>query len=105
MDGFLFFQPVLLFSLMDRFFLYILFSGKLNRFYTGVTTLELEERLENHLLKKYRKLNFTQKADDWTIFHFLECDNFSLARKIELHIKRLKSIPPIIITPHICSPF
>ena len=76
---------------MNRFFVYILFSEKLNRFYTGVTTIELDERLENHLLKKYNKLNFTQKAEDWIIYHFLECDNFSLARKIELHIKRMKS--------------
>ena len=76
---------------MGRFFVYILFSKKLNKFYTGVTTLAIEERLENHLLKKYSKLNFTQKSEDWEMFHFLECADFSQARKIELHIKKMKS--------------
>ena len=72
-------------------FVYILFSQALQRFYTGITTLDVLERLENHINKKYGKLNFTQKADDWTLHFSLECESFSQARNIELHIKKMKS--------------
>jgi len=72
-------------------YVYILFSESLNRFYTGVTSLNLEERIQNHIEKKYGKLNFTQKANDWRLFHFIECENFQQARNIELHIKKMKS--------------
>ncbi|MEN2282583.1 GIY-YIG nuclease family protein [Algoriphagus sp. SE2] len=76
---------------MNNFFVYILFSESLNRFYTGLTTLKVEERLENHLHKKYAGSNFTQKANDWTLFHSIKCKSFSQARNIELHVKRMKS--------------
>jgi putative endonuclease len=76
---------------MDRFFVYILYSKSLDRFYTGLTTLSIEERIENHIQKKYGNLNFTQKAEDWEMFHFIQCNDFSQARKIEIHIKKMKS--------------
>ena len=76
---------------MDNFFVYILYSESLNRFYIGLTSLSVEERLENHISKKYSRLNFTQKASDWKQYHFIECDSLSQARNIELHIKRMKS--------------
>ncbi|MCH6235168.1 GIY-YIG nuclease family protein [Cognataquiflexum rubidum] len=76
---------------MDSFFVYILYSKSLGRFYTGLTTLSIEERLENHIHKKYGNLNFTQKAEDWEMFHFIQCNDFSQARKIEIHIKKMKS--------------
>jgi putative endonuclease len=70
---------------------YILYSKKLNRFYTGLTTLPLEERVNNHLKKKYDSKNFTQKADDWTIYISFELYNYSQGRKLELFIKKMKS--------------
>ena len=76
---------------MEKFFVYILYSQKLDRYYTGVTTLSVEERLENHIQKSYGKLNFTQKAEDWALFWSLECVSFNQARNIELHIKKMKS--------------
>ena len=76
---------------MEKSSVYILYSKKLDRFYTGVTTLHVEERLENHLQKRYGKLNFTQKAGDWTLFWSLECISFKQARNIELHLKKMKS--------------
>ncbi|MFD2200961.1 GIY-YIG nuclease family protein [Shivajiella indica] len=76
---------------MEKSIVYILYSTKLDRFYSGVTTLNVEERFENHIQKRYGKLNFTQKADDWTLFWSLECLTFKQARNIELHIKRMKS--------------
>jgi putative endonuclease len=76
---------------MEHFFVYILFSTQLDRFYTGLTTLSVEERIENHLNKKYGKLNFTQKANDWVLHHHISCGDFLQARKIENHIKKMKS--------------
>ncbi|PRY90766.1 GIY-YIG nuclease family protein [Mongoliibacter ruber] len=72
-------------------FVYILFSEKLNRFYSGITTLEVDQRIQNHINKVYGKFNFTQKADDWILFHFIECQDLPQARKIEIHIKKMKS--------------
>lgn len=76
---------------MERFFVYVLYSKTLRKSYTGITTLLVEERLENHLKKKYSKSNFTQKAMDWEVFWFLEGESFSQVRKIEIHIKKMKS--------------
>ncbi len=72
-------------------FVYILFSEKLNCFYTGATIQEINERLEKHLQKKYERLNYTQKANDWKLFYSIKCNDYSQARKIEMHIKSMKS--------------
>ncbi|MCH7396451.1 GIY-YIG nuclease family protein [Belliella sp. DSM 107340] len=57
-------------------FFYILHSDKLNRFYSGLTTITVQERLENHINKVYSKTNFTQKADDWTDFIAIPYQDF-----------------------------
>ncbi|WP_418884513.1 GIY-YIG nuclease family protein [Cognataquiflexum nitidum] len=57
---------------MDSFFVYILYLKSLGKFYTGVTTLSIEERNEKHIQKKYGNLNFIQKAEDWEMFHFIQ---------------------------------
>ena len=44
------------------FTVYILFSKKLNKYYTGFTSLSMEERLSYH---NYNNKGFTGKADDW----------------------------------------
>jgi putative endonuclease len=46
---------------------YILFSNKLNRYYTGFTTLSVDQRLENHLTNYYDN-KFTSKTKDWIVF-------------------------------------
>jgi putative endonuclease len=76
---------------MGKYFVYILHSVSLNRFYIGLTTLSVEKRLDNHIDKKYGKLNFTQKANDWELFFSIPCEGFSQARMIELQIKKMKS--------------
>ncbi|MFD2037464.1 GIY-YIG nuclease family protein [Belliella marina] len=52
---------------MNAYF-YILHCEKLDRFYSGITTLSPEERLENHINKVYSKRNFSQKVDVWILF-------------------------------------
>ncbi|EMS33813.1 hypothetical protein C943_04132 [Mariniradius saccharolyticus AK6] len=76
---------------MESSFVYILYSRRLDRYYTGVTTLSVVEQIENHIEKKYGKLNFTQKADDWELYHSIKCEGFAQARRIEMHIKKMKS--------------
>ena len=76
---------------MPPFFVYILFSKKLNRFYTGSTSLLPEERLNEHLEKLYGNSKFTAKANDWILFHHIKCDSRKQAIAIEKHIKSMKS--------------
>jgi putative endonuclease len=68
---------------------YILKSEKLNRFYIG-STIDLENRIEQHLSKMI-KGSYTSTADDWKLFLKIENLSHQQARKIELHIKKMKS--------------
>ncbi len=73
------------------FYCYILHSNSLDRFYTGITILTPGTRLKRHLEKYYGNTKFTAKADDWHLFFFFECKSEKQARKIEQHIKKMKS--------------
>lgn len=68
---------------------YILFSKKLDRFYTG-SCLDLSERLDEHLRGIYAD-SFTSKAIDWELFLWIDNLTYQQARLIELHIKKMKS--------------
>ena len=48
-------------------------------------------RLQKHLSDYYKKPKFTNCASDWIIFWSLECPDDFTARKIERHIKYMKS--------------
>ena len=67
---------------------YILFSEKLNRFYTGYT-FDLKTRMEFHANAENRK--FTHNATDWELFLIIDCDSKSQGLAIEKHIKSMKS--------------
>jgi putative endonuclease len=68
---------------------YILYSKKLGRFYTG-SCLDFQFRFEDHLHKPYRR-SFTSNSDDWQLFLLLENLSYHQARSIEKHIKKMKS--------------
>ncbi len=72
-------------------FCYILHSDSLNRYYIGSTILLSEQRLEGHLQGYYGKKKFTAKTKDWVLFFFIECKTIKQARRIEKHIKKMKS--------------
>ncbi len=74
-----------------KYFVYILYSESLNRYYIGSTILEVSERLERHIEDYYGKTKFTHKVRDWEIFLTMKCNSLQQARKIEFHIKRMKS--------------
>jgi len=70
-------------------FVYILYSNTLNRYYIG-SCLDLEERIKEHLEEKYSN-SFTRLASDWELFLSISELEYIQARKVENHIKRMKS--------------
>ncbi len=68
---------------------YILYSESLKKFYTG-SCKNISERLEEHREKKIQNA-FTSKVSDWTLFFQLNDLSYVQARKIESHIKKMKS--------------
>jgi putative endonuclease len=68
---------------------YILFSKKLNRFYTG-SCHDLSYRIDQHFNKAFSK-SFTAKDDDWELFFYIDHLGYAQARMIEGHIKKMKS--------------
>ncbi|CAM3710356.1 GIY-YIG nuclease family protein [Flavobacterium saliperosum] len=70
-------------------YVYILYSPQKDTFYIGETS-NLEVRLQWHLSKEFKKAH-TKITDDWTIFYKIICKDICQARKIEKHIKSMKS--------------
>ena len=70
---------------------YILFGRQINKYYTGITTEEPQTRLEKHISKHYEGQHFTHAASDWSLFLTIKCNTIDQARKIEKHIKHMKS--------------
>ena len=68
---------------------YILYSSSLNKYYIG-SCKDLVDRFQQHQEDFFGK-SFTQKANDWEIFYCLDDLTYSQARKIESHIKKMKS--------------
>jgi len=72
------------------FQLYILYSESLNRYYTGITSETVEDRLLKHNSSFYGS-HYTSTVKDWELKCHISCDTYSVARKMELYIKRMKS--------------
>jgi len=68
---------------------YILYSQLLDRYYVG-SCKDLDTRIHDHLFKYFPNA-YTAKADDWTLFLAIKNLTYSQARKIELHIKKMKT--------------
>src|SRR4051812_25187865 len=69
---------------------YILYSPALDRFYTGATSISVQERLNRHASFYYSN-KFTAKVRDWKIYLEIECESMQEALYIEAHIKKMKS--------------
>jgi putative endonuclease len=70
---------------------YILFSPSIDQYYIGFSSLKPELRLEKHINHYYGLKKNTAKAKDWAIFFYIKCNSVYQARRIEKHIKRMKS--------------
>ena len=68
---------------------YILYSEKLNKFYTG-SCKDLSYRIGQHLSKVFNK-SFTSNAEDWEVHFSIDDLTYEQARLIEMHIKKMKS--------------
>ena len=73
---------------------YILYSQSIGSYYIG-SCLDLQERLLLHKDKTYNT-SYTSKADDWELFLKIDDLEYQQARKIEKHIKKMKSRKYII---------
>ena len=68
---------------------YILYSHHLNKFYTDSCN-DLYQRVDQHLSKFFGPA-FTAEAKDWIIYFQIDGLAYKQARRIELHIKKMKS--------------
>jgi len=66
------------------YFVYILKSEKLNRFYAGITA-DIQDRMRRHGKDRNK---FTGKADDWELVRVFEVEDRSEALKLESKIKK-----------------
>ncbi len=84
------------------FYVYILKSQEISRFYIGYTT-NIDLRIDFHL-KASDQSKFTYNANDWTLFFKIECQSKKQALAIEKHIKKMKSkiyIENLLLYPEI----
>jgi len=70
-------------------YVYIIFSKTAQKFYIG-ETVDISERLDKHNTGAYANA-FTSEASDWQIQIVIECQNRTIALKIEKYIKNMKS--------------
>ncbi len=72
------------------FYVYILYSESLKRYYIGQTE-DIEKRLDKHNTKETDRNDFTQKGIPWHLIISFKCANRKQALKVEQHIKKMKS--------------
>ena len=70
-------------------FVYIIYSPKLDKFYVGETS-DLGRRLAWHNSGEFTG-SYSKIASDWELFWSIQCNNILTGRKIETHIKKMKS--------------
>jgi putative endonuclease len=70
-----------------KYFVYILYSKNIDRYYIGVT-YSPELRLSRHLSKLSR---FTKQTDDWQMLKTFEFNSRSEAMRYEKRIKKMKT--------------
>ena len=69
---------------------YIVYSPSLDRYYIGITTDDVQFRLEKHNSSFYG-IHYTSRAKDWELKLVICCVSYSVARKTELYVKKMKS--------------
>ena len=80
-------DEVFSFVIFMNYFLYILYSESINKYYVGITS-NIEERLKKHLSNHK---GFTSRVKDWQVVYFEKFENKSLVAKRERQIKSWKS--------------
>lgn len=67
-----------------QYFVYILWSEKLQKYYVGQTA-NLEDRLARH---NEGREKFTKEGSPWQLVHMLKCEDRSAAMQLEKKIKK-----------------
>lgn len=70
---------------------YILYSESLDRFYIGVTTQNIEDRIQKHNQAQYGKHQYTTATDDWQVYLLIDTVDYVHAIRLERKIKSMKS--------------
>ena len=70
-------------------YVYILYSKSLDKYYIGSCN-EINFRMEQHLSKSL-DASFTKRANDWQLTFLADGLEYGQVRRIEKHIKRMKS--------------
>ena len=70
-------------TLTLSFFVYILFSEKLHKYYTGYTS-DISNRLEHHNAGRNR---FSKKGVPWVLVTYFPCQDINSALRLEKQIK------------------
>lgn len=68
---------------------YIIHSPSTYNYYIGEAS-DLKRRIEWHNNHQFKNAS-TAFASDWELFFSITVENISVARKIEAHVKRMKS--------------
>ena len=68
---------------------YIIYSIALDKYYVG-ESVNAQERLDEHNLGHYDGA-FTKKATDWKLILVLNCNDKRHAKRVEKHIKSMRS--------------
>jgi putative endonuclease len=68
---------------------YILYSKSVDRYYTGYSK-DFDQRLLLHN-DKFFNGSYSTRANDWVLYYKMNCGSIAQARRIEAHIKRMKS--------------
>ena len=70
---------------------YIIYSEKLNKYYVGITSTGVKERIAKHNLSYYGNSSFTSRTKDWRLVLTLLCEDQTHALRLEKKIKSMKS--------------
>ncbi|MFN4957976.1 MAG: GIY-YIG nuclease family protein [Cyclobacteriaceae bacterium] len=70
---------------------YVIYSPSIDRFYIGSTKETPEDRLMAHNNRVFGGKSFTSRAKDWELFLVIEGNNIHICRRIEQHLKKMKS--------------
>ena len=63
---------------------YILYSKKLDRFYTGACQENLEKRIIQHNNHTYGTHRFTATSDDWELFLAIQVNDYAQRKGIDI---------------------
>lgn len=63
----------------------------MNRFYIGATQTCVQERILKHNTAAYRPMNYSAKANDWSLFLDIKVNDYPHAIRLEKKIKSMKS--------------